>query len=361
MNPPAFSHSYAEARQRFLDAAAARGLPVHTQVLPLPGIDGETLALDVVLDGDPAAPALLMTTSACHGIEGFCGSAVQTGLLRQGPPGDAAVALLHVHAVNPHGFSYGRRVTQENVDLNRNFIDFGAALPDNPGYEQIHDLLLPPHWPPAPDVERALQAFRERAGPRGWQAAVSQGQYRHADGLYFGGLAPTWSNTAFRRVLREQVGQRRAFSWIDLHTGLGPRGVGERIFASMDEGAALERARAWWGAGVTSVNAGTSNSIPLSGPLQFALADECPGIADTNICLEFGTVPLPQMFQALRADHWLHNHPDSDAALARRIRADLRAAFYPDGDDWRADVWRQGLQVTEQALAGLRRLAVHCC
>jgi len=182
-----FSYSYAEARQRFLDAAAARGLAVRSFVLPLPGIDGETLATDVVLDGDPDAPALLLTDSACHGIEGYAGSAIQTGLLRHGPHGDAQVALLHVHALNPHGFSYGRRVTQENVDLNRNFVDFAVARPDNPGYDGIHALLLPEAWPPAPAVEQALQAFRDREGARGWQAAVSQGQYRHADGMYFGG------------------------------------------------------------------------------------------------------------------------------------------------------------------------------
>jgi hypothetical protein len=141
---------------------------------------------------------------------------------------------------------------------------------------------------------------------------------------------------------------------VDLHTGLGPRGVGESIFASMDEGAALARARAWWGAGVTSVHAGSSTSIPLNGVLQFALADECPGLVDTSVCLEFGTVPLPQMFEAVLADHWLHNHPDADTALARRIRRAMRDAFYLDGDDWRDAVWSQGLQVVEQALQGLR-------
>lgn len=365
MNTPwaeRFSISYAQARQRFLDAAAARGLPVHSHVLPLPGADGETLAMDVVLDGDPAAPNLVMTTSACHGIEGYCGSAIQTGLLRGGEgvvPAGGGVAVLHVHAVNPHGFSFGRRVSQENVDLNRNFIDFSRPLPDNPGYERIHALLLPDTWPPAPAVEQALAQFRAEAGPRGWQAAVSQGQYVQAGGLYYGGFGPTWSNGVFRAVLRRHVAPRRHLAWIDLHTGLGPRGVGERIFASIDEGPALQRARAWWGADVTSVTAGTSNSIPLTGPLQFALADECPGLQHTNVCLEFGTVPLTEMFQALRADHWLHVHPEADAALAATIRQRLRDAFYPEGDDWRADVWRQGLQVHTQAMAGLRALPAH--
>ncbi|MEN9628988.1 MAG: hypothetical protein RJA10_2215 [Pseudomonadota bacterium] len=354
-----FSTTYAQARQRFLAAAAARGLAVETHVLPLPGVKGETLAMDVVLDGEPDAPHLVMTTSACHGIEGYCGSALQTGLLQGGggvAPAGGGVAVLHVHALNPHGFSHGRRVTQENVDLNRNFIDFSQPLPTNPGYERIHALLLPPAWPPTAEVEAALAVFRTEAGPRGWQAAVSQGQYGQPGGMYFGGQAPTWSNAVFRDVLRRHVAPRRHLAWIDLHTGLGPRGVGERIFASIDEGAALARARAWWGPAVTSVTAGTSNSIPLTGVLQFALADECPGLEHTNVCLEFGTVPLPEMFEALRADHWLHLNPQADAPLAAAIRARIRQAFYPDGDDWRAEVWRQGLQVHAQAVAGLQGL-----
>lgn len=352
MNAAPFSSSYAQARQRFLQAAAQRGLAVESHPLHLSGIDGETLAVDVVLDGDPAAPRLLMTTSAVHGVEGHAGSAIQTALL-QCEPAAGTVAVLHVHAVNPHGFSFGRRVTHENVDLNRNFIDFSAPLPANPGYEQIHGLLLPPAWPPSAEVEAALQRFCDQAGPRGWQAAVSQGQYTQADGMYFGGTQPTFSHRVFRDVLRRHVARRQHLSWIDLHTGLGPRGVGERIFASLDEGAALQRARQWWGEGVTSVNAGTSHSIPLHGPIQFALDDSCPGLTHTNLCLEFGTVPLPEMFEALRGDHWLHRHPAADAALAQGIRARLRAAFDPDGDDWRRAVWQQARQVFRQARDGL--------
>jgi hypothetical protein len=69
-----------------------------------------------------------------------------------------------------------------------------------------------------------------------------------------------------------------------------------------------------------------------------------------------GTVPLAEMFEALRADHWLHRHPEADAALARAIRARIRAAFDPEGDDWREAVWRQGVEVHDQAVAGLLAL-----
>src|SRR4029450_13050611 len=86
-----FSRTYAEARERFLAAADGAGLDVHTHAPPMLGRDGEPLAMDVARFGAPDAPALLMITSGCHGIEGFCGSGVQGALLRDagGDPGGA--------------------------------------------------------------------------------------------------------------------------------------------------------------------------------------------------------------------------------------------------------------------------------
>lgn len=358
--PELFSTRYAQARQRFLDAAAARGLAVHSHIHPLTGQDGKTLATDVVWDGPFDAPLVVLTTSGVHGIEGYAGSAAQTGLLAQPPqawtPGADGVAVLHVHAVNPHGFSFGRRVNEDNIDLNRNFIDFSAPLPVNAAYAPLHDLLLPAAWPPSAEQAAALAEQAEQLGPRGFQAAVSSGQYSHPDGLFYGGRAPAWSNAVFRQILRQHIAGRRHVAWIDIHTGLGPHGLGERIFATATGGPQAEaeaeaRARHWWG-NVTSVHTGTSTSIPLKGPIQFALPDEAPGVLQTNICLEFGTFPPEQMLQALREDHRLHRHGGTPAEV-QVARQQLRRFFYPETDDWKREIWRQSLQAVQQALRGL--------
>jgi hypothetical protein len=153
--PSAFSSSYAQARVKFLEAASMAGLPIESRVHPEPGKEGETLAMDIALDGSPDAQRLLLLSSGCHGVEGFCGSGVQVFALHDQDWRDkakaAGVAVLYIHALNPYGFSHLRRVTQENVDLNRNFQDFSKALPNtshNPGYASLHDLLLPQDWPP---------------------------------------------------------------------------------------------------------------------------------------------------------------------------------------------------------------------
>ena len=351
-----FSADYATARARWLALADARGLAVESHVHPLRGPAGELLAVDVVRDGPADAPNVLLTTSGVHGVEGHVGCGIQAGLLRMGPrePGDGATALVHVHAVNPYGFAWTRRVTQENVDLNRNFIDFSQALPAHPDYADLHPLLLPERWPPSADNEAALAAALAAMGPRRAQIAITKGQYSHADGMYYSGVEPTWSHRVFRELLRRHAGSCERLAWIDLHSGLGPFGVGERIFACDDGVHALQRARRWWGERVTSVHTGSSTSIPMTGPIQHAVYGECPQAEYTGICLEFGTVALPQMLFAQRAEHWLAQHPEADPGLAQSIKQALRDAFYPDDEAWKRAVWSQGLEATRQALAGLR-------
>ncbi|HYE40495.1 MAG TPA: M14 family metallopeptidase, partial [Ramlibacter sp.] len=279
-----FSASYAEARRKFLDAAEAAGLQVEAKPHPLPGLQGEPLAMDVARDGDPSASRLLILSSACHGVEGFCGSGVQVALLRDADwrrrAAEAGVAVLYIHALNPYGFSHIGRTTHENVDLNRNFHDFSQPLPVNAAYREVHPLLVPQEWPPSQQNEEAIARFVAERGERAYQAAVSGGQYEYADGLFYGGKAPSWSNLAVREVLRTHGRRAGRIAWIDVHTGLGPSGVGERIFAGRDDAACLARARQWWGGaqgkGITSIYDGTSTSALLTGLMFTAIYDECP-------------------------------------------------------------------------------------
>ena len=353
-----FARSYAEARAKFLEAAEAAGLDVASHVHPLRGRDGEELAMDVVRDGPPDAERVLIISSACHGVEGFCGSGVQTALLRDAAfrtaARDAGVAVLHIHALNPYGFSWWRRTTQENVDLNRNFQDFSRPLPANDDYDAIAHWLVPETWPPAAEVQARLERFAADVGPQRMQRAISGGQYAHPQGLFYGGINPTWSQVTLRHVLREEATRCRRLAWIDLHTGLGPEGVGERIFACKDDAAALARARAWWGADVTSIYDGSSTSALLTGMMWLAAYEECPQAEYTGVALEYGTVAQELVTEALRADQWLENHPDeTDEDRRRQIKRMLRDAFYVDSDDWKRRIFEQADDAARQAVRGL--------
>lgn len=355
---PIFPSCYAEARTRFLEAARARGarLEHFENAGAGRGPDGETLAADVAVLGPADAPAVLLVHSGTHGVEGYCGSGVQQALLRDGPELDAALRtgakLVMLHAINPWGFAWGRRVTEDNVDLNRNFRDFPseAAGPDV-DYDEVHALMLPASWPPDDANRAAISAFVERRGAAQLQFAVSHGQRSTPDGMFFAGHGPTWSNRTLREVLRRHVRGARQLAWIDLHTGLGPSGHGELIYNGREDADHIARARRCWGARVTSTFEGSSASVAVAGPTGNAAYDECPGTALACVAIEYGTAPFAQVLEALRFDHWVHARAPGDAVLRAAARDAMLAGFYVDTADWKAAVLAEARTTFAQAAA----------
>jgi hypothetical protein len=56
-------------------------------------------------------------------------------------------------------------------------------------------MLAPETWDEntARDVRAKLEAFSDKVGRREASAAISAGQHIHADGLFYGGVRPSWS------------------------------------------------------------------------------------------------------------------------------------------------------------------------
>ncbi|HSH40871.1 MAG TPA: M14 family metallopeptidase [Arenicellales bacterium] len=351
-----FGADYADARERFRAAAADAGVRVDELANPnAEGPRGETLTMDVARFGDRDAARVLFLTSATHGAEGFCGSGAQVALIRSGLMDrlPAGIGVVMVHAINPYGFAHLSRTTEDNVDLNRNFIDFSSPLPDSAAYDEVHPFLLPDDWdgPGRLESEEAIARYIAERGLWAFQCAVTGGQYSHADGLFYGGESPSWSQLSFRQVIGEHAGDASHVALIDFHTGLGPYGYGEPI--ATGDHAARARALKWYGDEVTDPDAGSSTSAPIRGFLAGAFADAAPGAAAASIALEYGTVPVPETLGALRADNWLRFRGDPDSGLGRIIKQRMRDTFYCDFDDWRAMIVTRALDMTGRALAGL--------
>lgn len=355
-----FSPSYAQARANFLRVASQATATLEHHVLPGHlGREGEELALDAALlpSEQPGGP-LVVVSSGIHGVEGICGSGCQVAMLNDADllakASRQGVDLLFLHALNPHGFSYWRRANEDNVDLNRNFLDFAAPPRDaNLAYADLHDLLLPATWPPAHEVTQALQAYIAQHGAAAYRQAVTAGQRNHPDGMFYAGNRPTWSNRVVRDLLRRHAATRPALAWVDLHTGLGPWGHGEKIHAGPPNATALAAGRATWGADVVAAWEGGSASEQVLGFLTLSAQEECPDTELLSIALEFGTVPYENFLDAVRGDHWLHGHPEAPPDLADRIRQDMVAAFYQDDDTWRGMVAAQSRVAVLQACLSL--------
>lgn len=356
----AFSQDYSEARDKFLSAATDLNATLARYVNPNKGPKGEALTTDLAWIGPEDASKVAVLISATHGVEGFCGSGAQVAWMR----GEAArrlppdVAVLVIHAINPHGFAWIRRVTEEGVDLNRNHVDFAAALPANPGYAELADAIVPAEieGPVFDAAQSKLKAYRERHGDPAFYRAYSSGQYTHPEGVFYGGTGPTWSRRTTEAICARFLARRRYVAGIDFHTGLGPHGYGDPICHHPVGSAALARALAWYGDSLTGSTLGTTSSFARDGLTGVGYVRALPGVEVNFVTLEYGTYPREQGQKAFREDHWLHrtsNEAAFDTAKGRAIKAQIRKQFYPDTDAWKEMVLWRAFQVVRQTVEGL--------
>jgi len=353
-----FAADYRAARQGFRTAARDAGADVVGHRNPVArGPHGEDLITDVAWLGPASASNVLVAVSGTHGVEGYCGSACQIALLTGGlfrtVPADTAFLL--VHALNPYGFAFDRRVDEDNVDLNRNFVDHDNP-PANTEYASLHPLLIPADWAGSARsaADAALLATASTRGRRYVQSVVTSGQWTHPDGLFYGGTEPAWSHQLLADTVRTYLRGRRRIGYLDLHTGLGAWGVGEPIFRGGRDDGAHARARAWYGPQLSRSEDGTASSTEITGNTASLVAGALAGGAElTAITLEFGTLPALDVLNALRADQWLALQDTVDNDLRAAIKQQIRNAFYPDDAGWRAVVLARAEAVFAQAVAGL--------
>lgn len=347
-----FAVTYAEARSRWLQAVARHGGQLDAARHPGAGPQGEALWLDVARFGDPQACSVFVVSCGTHGIEGYAGSAVQTAWLEASgplelPPGKAVVL---VHAINPWGFAHGQRVTENNVDLNRNFIDFASMPAPHAGYALLHPQLMLSQWDEA-EIARAFAAmdsYRERVGEQAFSDAFNGGQYQCPDGLFFGGQAPEWSNLALARLVPRAIGPATRCVWVDLHTGIGPYGL--PFFFNFDTPGSWGRQRALevWGEAAFSGKGATHKAFAVyQGLMIDALAAMAPGCAMSPVVIEFGTHERRRMQRAHLALAWMRRQRDAGDAFARAA-AEYREAFIPSDPAWRASVLREGVALCQR-------------
>ena len=349
-----FSRSYGVARGRFREAARATAASLAHYALAGQGPDGCELAVDVALVGARNPRRAVVVSSGIHGVEGFFGSAVQLAWLRRfrdggGPlPGGTLVVLLH--ALNPFGFAWRRRVDEGNVDLNRNFLVDGESYAGTPEhYSRVHRLLNPPTPPTRLDPFRLRAAWAvRRHGLPALRNAVATGQYEHPAGLFFGGREVAAST----RLVRERFwGWARSAAEVvhlDLHTGLGEY-ADYRLLIEPPHVHDLRWYRSRFDPErVAPVGDGTPYAA--RGVMGASLARHAGPRDYRFACLEFGTYAPLRVLAALRAENRAHHHSAVDAPAYERAKRELVECFCPAGGLWRRKALARALVVIGQAV-----------
>jgi hypothetical protein len=216
-----FNETYDEARNDFRlksDELTIEYPGIENFSLPVESNKDTNLTIDFCfIPGSENADKIMILSSGVHGAEGFAGSAVQLYFMDKYINSEFLdkTAILLIHGVNPFGFKYERRVTQNNVE--------------NEGYPKVYDLINPKGKVKTGSLAnrfffiKAIKGIVKESMPV-LRQAVLQGQYEFSEGLYYGGnnfepqiidLVPIIDTIC--------IPYQTVFA-IDLHTAYGERG-----------------------------------------------------------------------------------------------------------------------------------------
>jgi len=196
-----FNDSYEDCRSAFLSEVSTlkqEFSDVEISSIAVPSKKNEELYVDIAyIPARDTSLNLLILTSGIHGIEGFTGSAIQLMTIREllSPDLLSKTGILFVHGLNPFGFKNNRRVSENNIDLNRNCaIDLSLYNEVNEGYGKLYSMLNPKKKADHANSRNrnyhliSIQKIVAESMPV-LRQAVLQGQYEYPEGLYFGGKA----------------------------------------------------------------------------------------------------------------------------------------------------------------------------
>ncbi len=341
-----FSDNYFSARRKFIELAKEKGFPLKSYIHPHSKGANQQLATDVVTIGNPKASRIIIVNSGTHGLEGLAGSGIQTGLLynlTNNLPDD--VGLCIIHALNPWGVDNKRRQNEDNVDLNRNFIDFTAPKPSNIYYDLLHEKISGPgvyiDGQKNPKFQENIDRFIKAYGETAYHTALFQGQYNHPTGVGFGGSSPSWSNKTFHKIMNEFCKSAQLVAAIDIHTGLGDYGQGIMINNSPEDSQASKFANTWYGTSL--VNLAIDGALPYKteGDTFSGFETAFPNTTVVAAALEFGTYSVDQLMTLQIEDVWLHHYGKNNSPHGINIKEKLQDFFYPKDKKWRCKIYKQ--------------------
>lgn len=343
-----FEREFTSCQQLFREAYDNYSGVKQQQFYPLASEVNE-LGTDILYLGEPSADSVFVLISGTHGVEGYCGSAIQRFLLEQmrSITLPANVAILMVHSLNPWGMHWARRCDEAGIDLNRNFIDFSNPEPLPPEYDQVLQALLQ-----SQNRYQAMLAQSEKWGQAEFDRIFSGGQYVYAWAPFYGGTKPGHGRRVIEQLIAEYRLAERHTLVIDLHTGLGPWSFGELISDHPMASLGNQQAKAFFGAAIANAHEGASFSVPKSGLMDYCF-HQIMQEQGFFLTLEFGSYGTAELFEVLLSEHefWKEARPASiQDSLYQVHRQRMIEHFCPDNLLWQQAVLFKAWQVFSRVL-----------
>ena len=368
-----FLDSYEASREAFRSRAlaltgACSGASLSS--LSVPGRTDDPLAVDVLhLPAQGTKRRLLVLSSGVHGVEGFTGSAVQRMFMDEFLPAALAdgTGVLIIHGVNPYGFKHLRRVTENNVDLNRNSdTDAGLFATRNAGYAPLMGLINPESKAATRSAGNVFFHLRvgariARSSLRAVRQAIAQGQYEFPRGILYGGRDFEPQIRDLVPAIGKTMGAYPLVMNIDLHTGYGARGVLHLFPNPVDDAKVRAMMESVFAGGKIDWGDG-EDFYTITGDFSGFLGRLATNAVYLPMTFEYGTLNSQTTLGSIKTlqitslENQGVQHGYASLGDEERIKRDFRELFDPSSPAWRTKMMQDTRAVLKTALANFGSL-----
>lgn len=349
-----FCTDYEQTRAQLADRVAAlreAGVTVETSEHAIDADDG--LYIDnIYLPATEKNTNLIVLTTGVHGIEGYIGAVMLEVFFEEIYPtlDTADTGILVVANVNPYGMKYLRRYNENNVDLNRNFIEDWESfdLSSNKEYPKVDKFLQPEgeiknaFWH---EVGFYLKLAKEAifTGADTISDALLTGQYEYAEGVYYGGTEDQASTTYLKGVFAEALdGAYENIVHVDVHSGYGPR-YNMVIFNSVQDPTTEADAKAELGYDYIIATDSEAFYETFGDTTDYFYRLAKSKNTDKSLystCFEFGTIGDGFLDSILSLkytvdENRLHRFGASNDVAKQTVMENYKELFYPTEKEWR--------------------------
>jgi hypothetical protein len=314
---------------------------------------------------------LLIITSGIHGIEGFAGSAVQRMVMNEllEKVDLNKTGVIFIHSMNPWGFKNFRRVTENNVDLNRNSDNDKKIFElKNDGYAKLYDFLNPQDklstWSPKYLFFPVVSVYKiVKDSMKALRQAIVQGQYTFEKGIYYGGKNFEPQITAIEKILLDARKDYKKSMDISFHTGYGERGK-LHLFPSPIEDKKIRGGMEYIFKGNTIDWGDGDDFYTNAGDFSDYIAKLYKGKIHFPMLIEYGTMDSQTTLGSIKSIKTMimenqgyfqgyKNDSDKDS-----IRKEFIEMYYPSSEAWRSSIMKQSRDVMTEAFKRFQELKI---
>lgn len=295
---------------------------------------------------------LIILTTGVHGIEGYIGSVMLDVFFEEVYPtlDTTDTGVLIVANVNPYGMKYMRRYNENNVDLNRNFIEDWDSFDtsSNKEYPKVVSFLQPEgkmgnaFWHEA-GFYLSLAKEAILTGADTISDALLTGQYEYADGVYYGGSGDEKSTTYLKGVFSDCLdSEYENIIHVDIHSGYGPR-YNMVIFNSVQDPTTEADAKEMFGYDyiIATDSEDFYETFGDTTDYFYRLAkSKDTGKSLYSTCFEFGTIGDGFLDSILSLKYTVdenrnHRFPTGNKITSEMVKENYYELFYPTETEWR--------------------------